>query len=668
MTYPANTILDYFGNSELCLGIVTKDMTDRMQVRGATNQVVRVLPKQVLCSYGLCTANNPVPRLVDLQNQISDQQTSIDLEFLWTVLSENPGAKPIDEIANEYFGAEPTHIQISALARALLADSLHFQRNGNEFSPRTLEEIEQLRELRRKRAEKAAWRAQVQAWLQQAIAASAEACAATPLAIPPEIEPFVQQCTAYLMQGQNCEAVNLLSAASSKLNSRELAASILRKTGRFPEDADEFLLVNGIHTGFTADVRDAAIALPPYAANGAREDLSSLEIFSIDDISTREIDDALSLDFLPDGNFRVGIHLANPSCFVHKGDLLDQCAVDRPLSLYLPTTTVTMFPEELGCDAASLNQGLLRPAMSFLVTLSPDAELLDWRISASQVKVAHRLTYIRADELLEAKGDDSLTRALAALRDLAEKRCAIREEAGAVSLNRPEIKLTVVKGEITAALDDQETPSHRLVAEFMILANHLAARYALRNDLPIIYRCQDPPLDDVHSVVHYDPIDFDQQVRKMKRTRLSTYPQPHFGLGLDLYTQVSSPLRRYADMVIQRQIEAHLSGNPPPYTQTELFGILDNVEHTASANRSYDREAKKFWLLEYLRRNYLHQPLDATVVRVEGSLVLAELNDFYERGVVMTRDRPYVGDELRVRIQDVNPKLGRMVLEPLNRL
>ncbi|MBO7741826.1 MAG: RNB domain-containing ribonuclease, partial [Victivallales bacterium] len=154
-------------------------------------------------------------------------------------------------------------------------------------------------------------------------------------------------------------------------------------------------------------------------------------------------------------------------------------------------------------------------------------------------------------------------------------------------------------------------------------------------------------------------------VRKMKRTRLSTYPQPHFGLGLDLYTQISSPLRRYADMVIQRQICAHLSGRAPEYTQQELFGIVDNVESTSSTNRALDREAKKFWLLEYLRRNCSGAVMDAVVVRQEGSLILVELCDYCERGVLMTRDRPAVGEMLRVRIGAINPKAGRMELEPV---
>ena len=664
MPYAIHTIVDIFGNSDLSLGVIVKDQGERIQVQNVANQVVKVPLKQVLCDYGRCPTNNPVPTLVELQNQISALQSEIDLELLWEELRSKPELTTIPQIAQDYFGTAEKP-QLSAMARLLVSDSLHFQRNGVSFTAHTPEEVAQLTELRRARAEKAALKERTNVWLAKVIAANAEQCAKAPLEVPAELEPFVKRCLDYLMRGYNSDAVNLLSAATSRLSPRELALSMLRKVNRLPADADDFLLANGIHAGFTDEALQFTQALPPYTPSPEREDLTHLEIASIDDEWTREIDDALSLETLPDGSYQVGIHLANPSYFIHKDDLLDQIAAERPLSLYLPTTTVTMFPEHLGCDLASLNAGEQRPAMSFLVKMNPDGEILDWRFCPSRICVTHRLTYIEADRILqEGAENDSLTVALRELNRLAEAYRRIREEAGAVSLNRPELKIRVRNDIITVEREDQETPSHNLVREFMVMANYLAAKYALRNDLPIIYRCQEAPLDDVHSVIHYDPVEFDQQVRKMKRTRLSTYPAPHFGLGLDLYAQVSSPLRRYADLVMQRQLEAHLTGQPLPYQQTELFGILDNVDHTSAQNRGLEREAKAYWVLEYLRRNFLGKAVGATIVRQEGVMTLAELDDFFVRGVVMTRDRPSIGDQLQVRIADVQPRQQRLTLEP----
>jgi len=663
--YPLNTILDYFGNAEVCLGVVSKDQKERVQVTGATRQVTYVTQKQVISDFGVCTANNPLPAMVEIQNQINDQMALIDLELLWPALQEKTELTTLDQISAEYFGNGFSSAQRSAMARYLVADTLHFQRQGNNFIARSEEEAAEMERLRLLRAERAALKERIRVWLLSVIGANMEQCLKTPLAVPEEMETFIRQTADYLLRGFNCDAVNLLGNAPTKLTTREFALQVLKKTGRLPEGADEFLLSNGIHAGFADDVMEAVRKLVPYdSACGIREDLTHLALFSIDDESTREIDDALSCEVQADGTRIIGVHLANPSSFVHKDDVLDQVAVDRPLSLYLPTTTVTMFPEELGCRLASLNAEEIRPAMSLMLTVDDNNELVDWRFCQSQVKVCHRLTYDRADEILADESDDTpLRQTLLAVQAFGAARAALRAEAGAVSLNRPEFRIRVVNNEIDVRREEQNTPSHNLVAECMILANHLAAKYALRNDIPIIYRCQEMPLDDVHSVINYDPIDFDSQVRKMKRTRLSTYPDLHFGLGVDLYTQISSPLRRYADMVIQRQIASHLAGEPIPYTQQELFAVLDNVEAIAGRNRSLEREARKYWMLEYLRRNYLGTVMGATVVRLDGNLVLVELDEFFERGVLMTRDRPYIGDAVQVRITEIKPALGRMVLE-----
>lgn len=673
MSLIVDTVIDYLGNSELCLGVIVKVMQDRLQVKGANSQLTKISIRQVICEYGHINGASALATLVRIQNEITAASEGIDLDFLLEIMRENPALNTLPAIAAEYFGAEYTPQQLSALGRSLSADPIHFKRNSLTFEPQSPEEIQRLLELRRLRAEKAAWREQVQQWLAKSMHASMEECLEKPLEVPPQLENFISQCQGYLMQGLNCEALNLLAAMPGKQTTRELAVSILKKSGRLPKDADEFLLVNGIHTGFAPSVMKHVQELPPFAGDETRRDLTHLEIFSIDDISTTEIDDALSINTTDDGNYLVGIHLANPSCFVNKEDPLDQTAIDRPLTLYLPTQTVTMFPERLGCDLASLNAGELRPAMSFMVTLDSNGELVDWEILLSQIKVAHRMTYNESDALLAGTTDPqapdrgpAVLKALQQLDRLAQLRRQFREEVGAITLNRPELRIRVKDDQITVQKESQDTPSHQLVQEFMVLANHLAARYALRNDIPIIYRCQDTPQNGIQSVYHYDPVEFDQQVRKMRRTRLSTYPQQHAGLGLDIYTQISSPLRRYADLVIQRQIGAALSGITPPYTQQELFGIVDNVEKTSATNRSLDKEARKYWLLEYLRRNMMDTTLAITVVRQEGSLVLGELDDYCERGIILTRDRPCLGEKMQVRIVEVNPKVGRLVMEPAN--
>ncbi|MFA6930715.1 MAG: RNB domain-containing ribonuclease [Lentisphaeria bacterium] len=660
MDFLENTILDYFGNNEMCLGVIVKVSGERLHVQAVTPQINKITAKQVLTAHGQA-GKIFLSELATLQLQIQETMEEIDLELLWQELLPRAGESiALSEITQAYF-AQATPLQLSAMARRLIEDKLHFQRQGQEFVARTAEGAAELENLRRQRAERAALKERQKEWLEDVLNGKKT----IPVPVPEEMEQLLQHSQDYLLNGFNSDTINLLTNVNAKRPPRETALQLLRITARLPEDADEFLLVNGIHAGFSKEVLQQAEELVGLADRPEelkkRLDLTRETAFSIDDECTQEIDDALS--FRKEGERRfVGIHLAAPNCFVRKGDLLDDVAVERPLSLYLPTTTVTMFPPPLSCRLASLEAGELRPALSFHVEFNSDGDIIDWCFASAQIRVSRRLTYTEADRILK-DGKDPLASALQELSRLAAILQTLREEAGGVNLNRPELKITVRQGLISVSEENQETLSHYLVREFMILANHLAAKYALRHQIPVIYRVQDPPSKPVKTPPHYDPLEFDQAVRKMKRTRLSTYPEPHAGLGLDLYTQVSSPIRRYADLVIQRQLTAHLEQRPSPYTQEELFAVLDNVERTTLQNRALEREAKRFWLLEYLRREWMNVELDATIVRLDGSLVLAELERFYERGVVRTRERLQLGEKIKVRLQEINPETGRLAME-----
>ena len=659
MDFLVNTIIDYFaGNNEMALAIVVKPGVERLQVQSVA-KTEKITPRQILTAHGTADGGN-LSKLPEIQNAINEAMKEVETDFLWENLLEKEGQFSVEDICQEYFG-DKQPINISALARVMLEDNVHFKRVQNQFTVNSREEAEKIETLKRQRAEKAALRERTMKWLSDTLAAKP---AESPQPVPEEQEAFIANTIDFLLRGANNEAVNLLSAASGKLNVREIAIRMLRNCGRFPEEADEFLLANGIHAGFSRSVLEETDKLEAFPEGSERLDLTQLETFSIDDEETMEIDDALSCRTEGDKTI-VGIHIADPAYFVPKDTPIDLAAEDRPLSLYLPTTFVPMFPERLSHDLASLVKGKVRPSLTFTVTFDADGEMDDWTICSAKIRVSQRLTYKEADKMMES-GEDSVSDALRKLDVISRKLKQYREEDGAVSLNRPEMKIRVRNNQITVEHIDQETPSHQMVGEFMILANNLAAKYALVHDIPVIYRAQEEPSEPVHPIRRYDPCLFDQMIRRMRRTHLSTYPAPHFGLGLDLYVQVSSPLRRYADLVILRQLSAHFANQPLPYKQEELFSILDNVDSTASQNKSLEREANKFWMLEYIARNCIGQEFDAIVVRQEGNLVLAEIDRLFERGVVYTRDHVKFGERLRVRIRDASSKTGRLAMEMLN--
>jgi exoribonuclease-2 len=651
-------IITYLAGNEVHLGVVVRSGNDRLQVKGENERSERVTPKHLLANHG-SLAGDETAAMQTVRGRIETARGELDLELLWETLLDSGDVSETScaDLAREYFGGERPE-QTAAMALALIDDPVHFQRRGLLFQPRSREEAAEILELRAKRAEKALLREAEEAWLGEVLRAGS----GSPVAVPEQFEPFIRKCLDFLLLGSSSDAVALLAAANSKETPRKVALTVLEKTGSLPEGADPFLLENGIHAGFSQAVLAAAEAIEPYQADPRRQDLSALPAFSIDDEDTREVDDALSVSWEGDETV-VGIHISDPAFFVHKDDPLDRVAAERPLTLYLPTTTVTMLPERIGCDLASLEAGVLRPSLSFTVRFAPDGEIVDWSFGGAQVKVHYRLSYDEADALLADGNGHEVAPALKALVPLVEHLRAQRLAAGGFELNRPEWKVHVSNGEISVKHIPPSTASRQLVSELMILANRLTAEYALRNDIPIIYRVQDPPSQAVKTLTEYDPISFMNEVRKIKRTRLSTHPQPHTGLGLDLYTQISSPIRRYADLVIQRQVAAHVDGEPFPYTLEELFEVVGTVDRTAFQNRGLEREENRHWLLEYAKRNLLDEPHTAIVVQQNGRMLFAELDVIGERGLLHTRQPVKIGDRVTVRIKDIRPKRSEFILE-----
>jgi len=227
---------------------------------------------------------------------------------------------------------------------------------------------------------------------------------------------------------------------------------------------------------------------------------------------------------------------------------------------------------------------------------------------------------------------------------------------------RPEPKIRVRDGTISFKLIDGESPARRVVAELMILVNSLAALHALRNDVPVIYRVQDPPKNRIQPMVGYDPVAFENAVRGIARSRFSTHPQTHAGLGVEVYTQLSSPIRRYSDMVLQRQLIAHFHGEAFPYSPTELIEVLGLAETQERENRQIERAAVRYWTIEYLRRQ--NDDVVFQAVSLPGSRGhCVELPAFVVRGQLTGTVRTAKGTWFDVRIVEADPERDRLLVE-----
>jgi exoribonuclease-2 len=315
-----------------------------------------------------------------------------------------------------------------------------------------------------------------------------------------------------------------------------------------------------------------------------------------------------------------------------------------------------MLPDRLSTDLVSLRQGEDRPAFTVEVQFECSGNQFNrmgYRLVLSTVRVSRRLSYDTADELIR-NGDSNLT----LLHSLALQLQQERASRGAITIRRPEFQIHVDDSGIHVGKLDPNSPSRLLVSELMILSNGLAADFASMHNVPVIYRTQESrdasvPTD---TTVSLDPIAFEKLRKTFKRSRLSLTPGTHSGLGLSAYTQASSPIRRYADLVTQQQFTAFLRGKPFPYDREELLTILANAETTEQEIRAIEDRSTNYWILEYLSREKMGLPMNAVVLDRKGNV---ELEDCYLRSRMQSpggNDEP--GSVISVMIDTIQPDKG----------
>jgi exoribonuclease II len=309
-----------------------------------------------------------------------------------------------------------------------------------------------------------------------------------------------------------------------------------------------------------------------------------------------------------------------------------------------------MFPERLSTDLASLSAGVIRPAFTVEVRFDHQGNRLGYRIALATINVQRRLSYDQADEILESDED------LRTLLHIAGHLHDARSKRGAITFRRPELKIRVHGGEIEIQKINPNSASRFLVSEMMILANGLAADFASVNSIPVIYRTQEPreamAVEDTPAV---EALAFERLRKTFKRSRLSLTPGLHSGLGLTAYTQASSPIRRYADLVTQRQFTAMLSGAPIPYGREELLRILATAEAAEQEIRAIEDRSTNYWLLEYLARYKRLEALPAVVLDQKGNI---ELQDYYLRAKVSGLGKAQPGETVNVQGETIDPGKG----------
>lgn len=647
-------LVEFFEEKSLLVAVILDLKGDRLQVLTPGNRELTVARKRILHA---CPSGRPpgqsrqewLTLLKDTHRRREALKEAVRLEELWELLVEEGQALTVAEMAELWFGSA-TPDQVAALGRALYEDRFLFKHKEGRWLPQPPEVVAALKDKVRREEE-----------AQREMAAAAQylrdAWEGRDIADPVWRARLVDLLKQAAVKGEEAPEYPKLKAYLDKarLGGEMTPFHLLVRLRVFHEDENLDLYRLEVPQTFSPKALAEARRLSqndapdPYAH--LREDLTHLECFTIDGERTRDLDDALSLEAGPHG-WHLGIHIADVSALVAPGAALDLEAQERGTSIYLPESRLPMFPEEISEDTMSLVAGRTRRALSFLITLDQEGEIQAWDLRPSLIRVRRRLSYGEADLLL------TQDQTIATLSRLAQRLKERRLAQGGYELKLPEVWVSLdSQGKVQVTVEDQETPSHLLVSEAMVLANWLAARFLAERGVPAIYRSQPEPREPLRREEPKPLWQLWQDRRRLSRVVMDLRPEPHWGLGLPQYTFATSPIRRYLDLVTHRQILSVLAGGPPCYAEAELERIIAVIEPAMRRGAFLKTARLRYWLLKYLAER-VGQKLEALVVEAQPQryrLLLPEiLLEIPLTAPPSLNFQP--GDTVRIRLDKVSPR------------
>ncbi|CAH2902697.1 RNB domain-containing ribonuclease [Paraburkholderia strydomiana] len=577
-------------------GSVLSRQGDAFQVELPGGRRAKVRAKDVLIEF-------EKPGAAELMQQADAVAQEIDLDFLWECAPDDEF--PFATLGAEYFGERFGPIERAALVLRMHGAPVYFRRKGRGMYQRAPQEQLKmaLAGLERKRQ---------QALVQQGYEEELKAGR-----LP---EAFTGKTALALLTkpDKNTIEYKALEAAAAARGISQ--ARLMLECGAIPS-------ARALHEAkFLSEFFPHGTGFPPVTPGSVPEDLpeANVQAFSIDDITTTEIDDAFSVEHLADGRVRIGVHIAAPALGIQRGDEVDAIARTRLSTVYMPGDKITMLPDSV-VDAFTLAEGGLRPALSLYVIVNRETqEIVASETRAERVFVKNNLRHNTLDELVTEEalaagtGDYPHKEDIAVLWPFAQALFEKRQAARAGYGLRREVQRNTdfnfyVEGEhITITPRRRGSPLDTIVAELAILANSSWGAFLHDHGVPGIYRTQRA---------------FGAPTGP-KRTRMQTNAAPHEGLGVTQYAWSTSPLRRYVDLVnqwqllacVQHGVTAKLAAPFKP-KDADLFAVVQGFDDTYSAYADHQRRMEYFWCLRWLKQENRKQVV-ASVVK--GDLVRLE--------------------------------------------
>jgi exoribonuclease-2 len=663
------TLVEFRVQSDRRLGVVDRpDGKTRWFVVDERGQSHSLAPRQF--TYTVSGQMYKPGEIPEFLNQVQPYLDPSSLEVAWELLIEDGETVTPDQMANLLF-SESAPPQCYAAHCLLSEDKLYFKQKGDAYEPRSAAQVAERKHQIAVESQKAKGQQEFLARVEQALQGEVvewqridrqrlealekyATLLADVITLKVNYDSLARACpppTSVL------ETMNMLGRSATPQGAFQLLIDL----GWWGPHENLFLRRSSISVQFPHKVLEVAqerLDFPSTDLDTNRLDLTHLKVYTIDDESTTEIDDGLSWEVLPDGRERLWVHIADPTRLLVPDDELDLEARKRGSTVYLPTGMIPMFPEVLATGPMSLVQGKVCCALSFGVILDQVGSVEDYCIHTGLIKPTYRLTYEDVDEMLQlgVQAEPEIE----AIANWAKIRKNWRYGQGAISINMPEAMIKVKDDDINIDILD-DSLSRQLVAEMMILAGEVAARYGQTHNIPLPFRGQPQPELPPEEELLQLPAGFVRSCamrRCMPKSEMSITPVRHAGLGLDTYTQATSPIRRYSDLLTHFQLKAHLRGEGLPFSAEQLKEVMMTVSSATQEATMVERQTNRYYALEYLRRHpeEIWQVTVLMWLREDSNLALILLEDLGLQLPMSFRRSVSLGENLLVKVSLADPQ------------
>ena len=642
-------------------------------------QFQRVLGSQIVCIYGnksiriretnIVTGTRYIPKsdceLQTFKNDCEGLVEKIDIEAIWNLVDGQSESFALKDLVNLYFSEPHSPKEIAAMAILLNKDKYYFKFSKNRYFPNSQSQVLKIKEFHHQTMEnKKVISNLLSAMLKNTM----------PAKLDNSQEAFLNHLKKYAVHGEDYKNKDAIKPflpmlkISNKPNQQKIFDMLvstkvfginepieLHKIGEISRPCDNWVL----------DIESKSREL----LHANRLNLLKTEAITVDDENTKERDDAFSISTTATG-FEVGIHISDPASLINPNTILDISARKNGSSIYLPEKTIPMLPNEFINKFGSLDLSKPRPGLSLIINTSLNYKIEQWRFVPSIITATKSLSYEQASQALKENTNchhDTLLH----LRNFSEKQRRLREQNGAVNFQTQEMDIRVSsETQIQVKVLNNRLDSRVLVSEIMILFNSLAAEFFSENKIPALYRHQPCPSqynqadnDNLYQASRNEISKNHYLVHNLPQTKLTVESLPHYSLGVRSYIQISSPLRRYADMLLQRQIIHFLTYNKYLYSQEEIEHFVFSTFSRIKDIKLVERQREKYWFMKYLENRIKNcesskHPITYQAIVLEtnssGGKSLVQIIEFGFKQRINLPSSYKIGDQITLKLIDVN--------------